>query len=102
VLLGWLGLLALATPGLLNLKISTSTDSVLDRSDPAWAFYEASKELFGGDEVLVVALRSEVPFDPVLLAAVDDLSSELEAVPGVRSVDSYRRFRSFALTVMAP
>ena len=88
ILLLWLALVAIAAPAVLQLEISTSTDSVLDRSGPAWSFYQSSKDLFGGDEILVVALRSETPFDASMLGKLDRLTSQLSAVPGVRRVDS--------------
>ncbi len=88
VLLTWLVLLIAATPAVVNVSISTSTDSVLDRSDPAWAFYQASVDRFGGDEVLVVALESERPFDADLLRKLNVLSRRLGQIAGVRRVDS--------------
>ncbi|MEN8184958.1 MAG: MMPL family transporter, partial [Myxococcota bacterium] len=84
----WAALLGASLPGLLRLRVDTSTDSVLDRENPAWAFYEYSQELFGGDETLVVALEGERPFDPVVLAEVRRLTLLFEALPGVRRVDS--------------
>ncbi|MCS5638713.1 MAG: hypothetical protein NZ990_19565, partial [Myxococcota bacterium] len=67
VLLSWLVLAALAIPGLMNLQVDTSTDSVLDRKHPAWQVYQASLEDFGGDEIIVVALRAVQPYAaPVL------------------------------------
>jgi hypothetical protein len=88
VLLGWLFLVLALVPAVLRLEISTSTDDVLDRSGADWAFYQASVGEFGGDEVLVVALASERPFDPATLGEIVVLTAELEAIPGVRRVDS--------------
>lgn len=77
-----------ATPFVLQLSIETSTESVLDRSDPAWAFYQRAQALFGGDEVLVVMLQSQEPFDPTVLRQLVQTTADLEDTPGARRVDS--------------
>jgi predicted RND superfamily exporter protein len=84
----WALVLAASVPGLMRVRVDTSTDSVLDRGHPAWTFYEYSQELFGGDETLVVALEGERPFDPALLREVARLTPLFEQLPGVRRVDS--------------
>ncbi|MDG2334908.1 MAG: MMPL family transporter [Myxococcota bacterium] len=84
----WALLTLLALPGLLELKVDTSTDSVLDRHHPAWQVYQQSQDDFGGDEIIVVALEAEHPFDPELLAQVRRLGERFENLEGVRRVDS--------------
>ncbi len=84
----WLGLTLLSSVGVLHLEVDTSTDSILDRSSPAFAFHKRSHQLFGGEEILVAALHSEEAFDPETLARVEKLSAELEKLPDVRRVDS--------------
>ena len=88
VLASWFTLFLLITPGLTTLQIETSTDSVLDRNHPDWAAYQDTQDLFGADELLVVALKTENPLDPAALEWVKDLSQELEGLEGVRRVDS--------------
>ena len=88
VLLSWLALAALAIPGLMNLQVDTSTDSVLDRKHPAWQVYQASLEDFGGDEIIVVALRAEQPYAAPVLRKLAALSEYFERLEGVRRVDS--------------
>lgn len=88
VLAVWALVVAASVPALLRLRVDTSTDSVLDRSDPAWSFYEYSQDLFGGDETLVVALEGERPFDGSVLREVARLTPLFEDLPGVRRVDS--------------
>jgi len=88
VLLGWLLLCMLVLPGLLQLSVETSTESVLDKAHPAWAFYQESLDLFGGDEVVVVALQAREPFAVEALRAVRQLSDRFEGLVGVRRVDS--------------
>lgn len=81
-------MLAVATAGVLRLEIDTSTDSILDRENPAYAFHRLSQEMFGGEEILVVAVRGEHPFDPDALIEVTRLSETLTSVPDVRRIDS--------------
>jgi predicted RND superfamily exporter protein len=88
VLAAW-GLVALiATFGVLRLEVETTTDSVLDRSSPDWRFYEHSQDLFGGDEIVVVLIPGDRPYDGPALSEVVRLSEALEGEPGVRRVDS--------------
>jgi len=84
----WGAVLAAAGIGVSQLEVDTSTDSVLDRTDPEWSFYQRSLDLFGGDEVVVIAISSDEPFDSASLAIVERLSREVGAIPGVRRVDS--------------
>lgn len=88
VLLVWAVFFAAATVGGLRLKVETSTDSLLDRGAPEWRFYRQSLDLFGGDELLVVALRGGEPFASDMLQSVDELTGKLEGIEGVRRVDS--------------
>jgi len=84
----WLLIAAVAIAGVSQLRFDTTTASVLDRSDSRWSFYERSMGLFGGDEVLVVALEADDPFDPSAIAEVSRLTAVLEGIAGVRRVDS--------------
>jgi predicted RND superfamily exporter protein len=72
----------------MRLEIDTSTDSVLDRSGPEWQVYQDSQERFGGDELIVVAITGETPFDPDTLVRISTLSDALVTLEGVRRVDS--------------
>ena len=84
----WLVVMALLVPGLARLQIETSTDSVLDRSHPDWLVYQQAQNVFGSDEVLVVALSGDRPLDPDTLRLVARLTEELEGLEGIRRVDS--------------
>lgn len=84
----WALLLLLAIPGILQLRIDTSTDNVLDRTTTQWTNYQESLDLFGGDELLVVVLATDEPFEPQQLEHIITLTSQLEDIEGVRRVDS--------------
>lgn len=87
-LLGWAVICIAMVPGVARLQIDTSTDSVLDRVDPAWQTYQQSQDMFGGDEILVVAFTGAVPFDPAVLDKLERLSELAADLDGVRRVDS--------------
>jgi len=61
-LLVWAAILLVTGVGIASLEIDSTTDSVLDREDPAWDFYQASQARFGGDEIIVVALEGAQPY----------------------------------------
>lgn len=84
----WLGLMLVAVPALRMLEVDTSTDSVLDRRDPAWQVYQHSQDLFGADEMIAVALTGERPYDPQVLDLIAELTEQIEGLEGVRRVDS--------------
>jgi predicted RND superfamily exporter protein len=88
VFAAWLAVAALATPGVLRLDVDTSTDSVLERTDRLWHFYQQSQKIFGGDEIIVVALEAEQPFATAALQEIVALTDALEGIEGVRRVDS--------------
>ena len=88
VLAGWALCCLLAAFGVAKLDVETTTGSVLDRVDPAWAFYQDSQAAFGGDEILVIALESAAPLDRGILERVVEITERLEGTPGVRRVDS--------------
>jgi predicted RND superfamily exporter protein len=87
-LASWFLLALLASLGVARLEIETSTESVLDRRHPAWAYYQSTQDEFGGDEILTVLMESKRAFDPVLLAEVVRLSDHYDGFPGVERVDS--------------
>ncbi len=88
VLASWAIALALLGAGFLHLRIDTTTDSVLNTSTESWSYYQYSQALFGGDQIIVVALRGDEPFDDAILADVERLTPILERLDGVRRVDS--------------
>jgi predicted RND superfamily exporter protein len=88
VIAAWLALAVLAVAGTARLEFDPTTESILSQEGEPWRFYRESLASYGGDEILVVALESERPWDPALLARVAALSRELSAVHGVRRVDS--------------
>jgi len=87
-LLVWMCVAVVATPGVMLIKIETSTDSVLDQHSEAWSYYRSSQRRFGGDEILTILIEGDAPFDRAALEDVRGLTRQLEQVEGVRRVDS--------------
>ncbi len=88
VLIVWVSIAVVSSFGVARLQVETSTDSVLDRSSPAWAFYQDSQRRFGGDEILTLLIEGDAPFDPAALREVARLTERFENLSGVKRVDS--------------
>ena len=88
----WLVLLVAAGVGVKWLRVETSGESILDRTDEAWSFYRKSVELFGNDEVIVAAVEAPDPYNLSTLQLISDVSHRLAATAGVRRVDSIATF----------
>ena len=84
----WFCVLAASAPGLFGLRVETSTESILNKSDEAWGRYQESQDRFGGDEIVTVLVSSQEPLDPAAFLEVEALTARFEGVPGVRRVDS--------------
>jgi predicted RND superfamily exporter protein len=71
--------------GALRLAVDPAIDSMLPEGDDERAFYDRARQLFGSDELLLVVLVGDV-FAPDALAAIQRLTAEVEAQPGVGRV----------------
>jgi len=56
--------------------------------DPDVAFYKSIKDTFGDDEFFVIAFSTPNLFEPPVLHAIVDITTELENITGVRKVQS--------------
>ncbi len=84
----WLVFWLLCLVGLCMVRVETSGDSVMDRAHEAYRFHRDSQSIFGGDEMLAIAVEARAPFDPDALREVVRISEELELLPEIRRVDS--------------
>ena len=90
-LLAFAVLAALPLSQLGGLELDTSSQGFLRDDDPVQARYEAFRETFGRDALLLVALRAEDALSPGVLAALSSLHTALEAeVPHLESVTSLK------------
>jgi len=81
----------LLLPFLIQLPRVQTVDNVdyfTVEDDPDVAFYETIKDIFGDDEFFVVAFTSPDLFTLPVLQAIADITKRLEALPGVRDVQS--------------
>ncbi len=72
--------------GTLRLRIDPSADRLLPEDSAARAFYERVRSIFGTDETLLIALRSDDAFSRASLERVERLTERLEALDGVHHV----------------
>lgn len=69
-----------------RIGVDASADRLLPEDDASRAFYDRVRRIFGSDETLVVAVRSDDVFTEASLARIVRLTEELEAVDGVHHV----------------
>jgi predicted RND superfamily exporter protein len=71
-----------------RLEIDGSITALLSESDPEAAYQARVREIFGSEEVGVVAIVADDVYDAAVLEAVRDLSTRLDAIDGVDEVVS--------------
>lgn len=85
-----------------KLRIESSFTSVLPTGDPAVAYYERTRELFGSDDVAVVGVRADDVLAPKTLAKIGRVTDALAKVPGVSRVLSLTNAVDVAADVFVP
>ncbi|MCP4908859.1 MAG: MMPL family transporter [bacterium] len=84
-----IGLALLLGAQIPRLQLDTSTESFLRADDPTRVVYEAFREQFGSDQLIVVALRPARIFDPEFLATLRELHHGIEdEIPYIAEVTS--------------
>lgn len=71
-----------------DLRMDNSVEGMLPDEDPAKQFFEEFQEIFGSDEVFIVALETDTVFDPEFLEVVDELTQRLEKIENIDEVIS--------------
>ena len=91
----WLIIVAVLLPVLLlasqlpSLQFETSTESFLHEDDPTLATYNAFRDQFGRDELILLALQPPEIFDLAFLETLRRLHRRIEAdVPNLEEVTS--------------
>jgi predicted RND superfamily exporter protein len=69
-----------------QIRVDSSIVNLLPADDPERAYHADVTSVFGGEELVVVAVFADDVFAPATLARIDKLSSELAALEGVREV----------------
>lgn len=75
-------------PGLLELRIDSSSDGLLRRGDQDVAFYQEAKDTFGDDTTLTIIVTAEDIFTQPILESIVRLSDEGALMEGVSRVIS--------------
>jgi len=88
-----LGAVALITIGCLiglpKLRVNSDFETYIDHDDPAYIASKRAEERFGSSDVLMIALVvDDGIYRPSTLRAIEELTSRLEALPGVDEVQS--------------
>src|SRR5207244_9657168 len=69
-----------------HIRIENSLESMLPAGDPKVAYYNATRALFGSDDVGVIGVRADDVFAPSTLEKIARVTDALAKVPGVESV----------------
>jgi predicted RND superfamily exporter protein/CRP-like cAMP-binding protein len=72
--------------GRLRISIDSSADRLLPEDNAERRFYDRVRSFFGGDETLVIALRSDDVFSAESLRRVEQIVDAVEDLPGVHHV----------------
>lgn len=78
-----------------KVKVNVGADGMMKAGDPDKAFYEATLDTFGSDNIMVVFVQDKDLFEPERLEAIQEVALELEDIPGVRKVDSLFNLQNF-------
>src|SRR3989449_2173653 len=70
----------------LQIRIENSLESMLPAGDPNVAYYNATRALFGSDDVGVIGVRADDVFAPSTIEKIARVTDALAKVPGVESV----------------
>jgi len=90
-----LGLVGGLGSQLRHIKIDTSTESFLHETDPSLVEYNAFRDQFGRDEMIILMIQSDQIFSLSFLKKLKALHDELEEnVPLIRDIDSLINARS--------
>ena len=79
---------AISILGLLNLKLDTSYDSMLDKKDPDIPVYNQVIKEFGSDNLVLIYYQHDNLFTADKLKIVNDVTSELQQLEIIEKVES--------------
>jgi len=77
-----------AAPPRMRLRFDSSVNRLLGAGDERRSLHERARRLFGGDDVLLIALAADDVFTPQVLGTVKRLADRLAALEGVDRVVS--------------
>jgi predicted RND superfamily exporter protein len=72
-----------------NFRMDASSESLVLENDSDLKYYEATRELFGTDDYIILAITADTnAVSPDVLQKIEEISSELEKLPSVEAVNS--------------
>jgi hypothetical protein len=81
--------LAIVSQGMPNVTVDTSTEGFLHEDDPALISYNAFRDQFGRDEMVIIAIKPKEVFDLEFLRKLKDFHTELASgVPHLDDITS--------------
>jgi len=86
----------------LQVRIENSLESVLPHGDPAVAYYEHVRKLFGSDDVAVIGMRTDDLLAPAAILKIARVTDALARLPGVERVLSLTNAVDPAADVVTP
>ncbi|RMF18673.1 MAG: hypothetical protein D6760_13700, partial [Deltaproteobacteria bacterium] len=91
---------ALVAAGVVRLRFDSSLESLAVPGDPVREFQRRSEQIFGSEEIGVLALVTPGAFRPDVLEALRRVTSQVEAIPGVRRALSVANAPDLAADVL--
>ena len=85
-----------------RVRFQSSFESVLPTGDPAVAFYDQVRKLFGSDDVGVIGVLSDSVFSPSTLEKIARVTTAVGKLPGVDHVLSITNARDVGADVINP
>ena len=85
-----------------RVRFQSSFESVLPTGDPAVAFYDEVRKLFGSDDVGVIGVLSDGVFSPSTLEKIAHVTTAVGKLPGVDHVLSITNARDVGADVINP
>jgi uncharacterized protein len=85
-----------------HVRFQSSFESVLPTGDPAVAFYDQVRKLFGSDDVGIIGVLSDELFSPPTLEKIARVTTAVGKLPGVDHALSITNAKDVAADVMDP
>src|SRR4029077_10273008 len=85
-----------------HLRIENSLESMLSSGDPKVEYYNATRAIFGSDDVAVIGVRGADVFAPETIQKIARVSDALAKVSGVEKVLSIANAKDPAANVLNP
>ena len=83
-----------------HIRIDSSVESLLPQSDPEKQYYDEIRQLFGSDDIAVVAVVADSIYTPQTLQKIQRLTEAFRQIPEVKSVLSVTNAKDIVADVL--